>query len=170
MSLHSEVTLTPWSMSDAPRLAMLMNDPLVLRYLTHNLPNPYRREDAEKFISNALEQQQADRAILYHGEVVGGIGARPRPEKNDCMLGYWLGSAWQGRGIATRALRQYLELLPTLLPDISVITACIYAPNIASKRLLLKLGFTCTGSVEDTPPAGDGNSYPGLEFRKKQGR
>lgn len=169
MIIPADVSLRPWDMSDAPRLAMLMNDPLVLRYLTHNLPNPYRLEDAEEYISKVQEQQKADRAILLKGELIGGMGASPRPEKNDCMLGYWLGSAWHGQGIATRALRQYLDQLPTLLPDIPTITAYVYKPNIASQRLLMKFGFTYMGEAQDAPPAGNGHTYTGLTFQKKQG-
>lgn len=167
--MNNEISLRPWRMSDAPKLAETINDPLVMRYLTITMPNPYGLADAEDYLNKTQEIRHADRAILYNGEVVGCMGATHRPEQNDCFLGYWLGSAWHGKNIATRALQQYLQLLPSLFPGVPTITATLFEPNIASQRLLLKFGFTYTGIEENAPQAWDGNFYKGLVFQKPMG-
>ena len=102
--MKASIALRPWSLSDAPRVAELMNSPQVLRYLTGSLPNPYCLSDAEAFLTRVVEQGQPERAILLNDLVVGCIGARPHPETKDCMLGYWLGRSYHGRGIATQAV------------------------------------------------------------------
>lgn len=161
------ICLRPWSLTDAPRVAELMNSPQVLRYLTCMLPNPYTLADAKDFLTRVVEQNQPQRAILFDGKVVGCVGVRPDFETQDCMLGYWLGAPWHGRGIATLAVRQFLELLPELVPGTKTVTAYVYEPNIASIRVLQKCGFSHQGTQTAPPPAGDGNNYPGLCFRKE---
>lgn len=161
------ITLRPWRLSDAARVAELMNSPQLLRYLTCNLPNPYRLADAEAFLTRVAEQRQPEMAILLDGQVVGCVGARPCPETNDCLLGYWVGVPYHGRGIATQAVRQFLELLPELVPGTKTLTAGVYEPNIASIRVLQKCGFTYHGNQPAPPRAGDGQNYRGLLFRKQ---
>lgn len=165
-TVTTHISLRPWSLTDAPRVAELMNSPQVLRYLTCMLPNPYTLADAKDFLTRVVEQNQPQRAILFDGKVVGCVGVRPDFETQDCMLGYWLGAPWHGRGIATQAVEQFLELLPELVPGTKTVTAYVYEPNIASIRVLQKCGFFHQGTQPAPPQAGDGNNYPGLCFRK----
>ena len=79
------------------------------------------------------------RTILCDGEVAGNVtsfldddGARE--------VGYWLGREFWGRGIATCALTQLLQLV-TERPLI----AHASRENIGSIRVLQKCGFTITG-------------------------
>ena len=164
-TVTTHISLRPWSLTDAPRVAELMNSPVVLRYLTCRLPNPYTLADAEAFLTKVVEQVQPQRAILFDCKVVGCVGVRPDFETQDCMLGYWPGASWHGRGIATQAVEQFLELLPELVPGTKTVTAYVYEPNIASIRVLQKCGFSHQGTQPAPPQAGDGNNYPGLCFR-----
>ena len=165
-TVTTHISLRPWSLTDAPRVAELMNSPDVLRYLTCRLPNPYTLADAEAFLTKVVEQVQPQRAILFDGKVVGCVGVRPDFETQDCMLGYWLGTPWQGLGIATQAVLQFLKLLPELVPGTKTVTAYVYEPNIASIRVLQKCGFTYHGNQPTPPLAGDGHDYRGLLYRK----
>ena len=76
-----------------------------------------------------------ERAVLLDGRVTGYVVAFDFEGRRE--VGYWIGRAFWGRGVATRALRAFLE---------EVIERPLYAGvaegNVASIRVLEKCGFT----------------------------
>ena len=74
------------------------------------------------------------RTILVDGEVAGDIGSWP--EEADRSVGYWIGRTFWGRGVATSALRAFLELETT-----RPLTAHVAVHNLGSRRVLEKCGF-----------------------------
>ena len=74
------------------------------------------------------------RTILVDGEVAGDIGSWP--EEADRNVGYWIGRDFWGRGVATAALRAFLELETT-----RPLTAHVAVHNLGSRRVLEKCGF-----------------------------
>ena len=86
------------------------------------------------------------RAILYDGQVAGNIVSAVYAEGRR-EVGYWLGRAFWGKGIATRALAAFLEEERT-----RPLYAHVAGHNIASRRVLEKCGFQVVGpgdAVED---------------------
>ena len=75
------------------------------------------------------------RTILVDGEVAGAIGSW-REEEGGRDVGYWIGRTFWGRGVATAALRAFLEVETT-----RPLTAYVAAHNIGSRRVLEKCGF-----------------------------
>ena len=74
------------------------------------------------------------KTIVSDGEVAGNIGSWPRDGKR--YVGYWLGREFWGKGLATRALEEFIvELERPLYADVST-------ANIGSIRVLEKCGFT----------------------------
>lgn len=75
------------------------------------------------------------------------------------VVGYWLGKACWGRGIASAALRLFLEEEP-LRP----LLASVAEHNAGSRRLLEKAGFRLVSSklVDDGPVPG---TFTLLQFR-----
>jgi RimJ/RimL family protein N-acetyltransferase len=71
--------------------------------------------------------------------VAGNIGSWEQDGR--VLLGYWLGSAYWGRGIATAALRSYLDEHEPRRP----INAQVVATNLGSIRVLEKCGFELVG-------------------------
>jgi len=72
--------------------------------------------------------------ILVDGDVAGDIGSwQAEAERN---VGYWIGRSFWGRGVATAALRAFLELETT-----RPLTAYVAAHNLGSRRVLEKCGF-----------------------------
>jgi RimJ/RimL family protein N-acetyltransferase len=55
-------------------------------------------------------------------------------------VGYWLGKEYWGKGIATRALKEFLEMVKT-----RPLMAHVAKRNIASRRVLEKCGFAVIG-------------------------
>lgn len=81
------------------------------------------------------------RTILWNDQVAGYISTKqefPFPE-----VSYWLGKAFWGQGIATRALRDYLEQVNTFRP----LYARAAFDNLASLRVLEKCGFEVIGQA-----------------------
>lgn len=78
------------------------------------------------------------RTILVDGEVVGSIVSFEWEGKPE--VGYWLGREYWGKGIATRALKEFLSIVTT-----RPLYAAAARDNAASIRVLEKCGFTVTG-------------------------
>ncbi|MFD7027825.1 GNAT family N-acetyltransferase [Streptomyces sp. NPDC059917] len=86
---------------------------------------------------------RADRAIvmrtvLVEGQVVGHVAAYGPPDEREVT--YWIARAHWGRGIATAALAELLELEAA-----RPVHARAAADNAASIRVLEKCGFVLTG-------------------------
>ena len=74
------------------------------------------------------------KTILSDGEVAGNILAFERDGK--LLVGYWIGRAFWGKGVATAALAQFLEHVKT-----RPLHAYVAKHNVASIRVLEKCGF-----------------------------
>ena len=82
------------------------------------------------------------KAIVSDGEVAGNIGSWEREGKR--FVGYWLGREFWGRGIATRALAEFVEEL-----GVRPLYAEVVTTNIGSIRVLEKCGFTRVGTTTE---------------------
>ncbi len=81
------------------------------------------------------------RTIVADGQVVGNIVSYVNPEVGR-EVGYWLGSDYWGKGIATQALRQFLQI-DTVRP----LYAHVAKHNLGSRRVLEKCGFVVVGAA-----------------------
>lgn len=93
------------------------------------------------------EESSILRTILYHGKVAGNVVCWQ--QAGEARIGYWLGKAYWGKGIATAAVSQFLRVV-TVRP----LYARVTKHNAASIRVLEKCGFTKFG--EDTFSDSDG--------------
>jgi RimJ/RimL family protein N-acetyltransferase len=78
------------------------------------------------------------RTIEVEGRVAGSIGSFPEGERR--MVGYWLGPEHWGRGIASKALAEFLAI-----DEERPLHATVAAHNVASQRVLEKCGFERVG-------------------------
>jgi RimJ/RimL family protein N-acetyltransferase len=77
--------------------------------------------------------------IVAEGLVVGTIGFKGAPQNGVLEVGYGVAPSSQGRGVATQALAQLLDVVRE--HDL-LITAETAAWNVASQRVVTKNGFT----------------------------
>lgn len=77
--------------------------------------------------------------ILADGAVAGSVSSY-QEQQGKPEVTYWLGKAFWGQGIATRALALFLERM-TVRP----VYARAAKDNAGSRRVLEKCGFTITG-------------------------
>lgn len=89
------------------------------------------------------------RTVVADGEVAGH--ALSWTAADGRVVGYWLGKGFWGRGIASEALRLYLEEEPQ-----RPLFATVAEHNAGSRRVLGKAGFTLVSSklVDDGPELG----------------
>ena len=80
----------------------------------------------------------AKKTILFDGEVAGNIVSFEQSGRP--LVGYWIGKSYWGRGIATRALSEFLRQVHT-----RPLYAHVAKHNIGSIRVLEKCGFRVFG-------------------------
>lgn len=78
------------------------------------------------------------KAIVFDGQVAGNIGSWDQSGKRE--VGYWIGKEYWGKGIATKALAEFLGIV-----KIRPLYAHVVKHNIGSQRVLQKCGFVISG-------------------------
>jgi RimJ/RimL family protein N-acetyltransferase len=82
------------------------------------------------------------RTIIFNEQVAGSVSSyedKGRPE-----VTYWLGKEYWGKGIATRALKEFLANHNTIRP----IYARVAKDNLGSRRVLEKCGFKVVSELK----------------------
>jgi RimJ/RimL family protein N-acetyltransferase len=157
--------LRPGWAEDAPALAQAIADEAIVRNLAV-VPWPYSLRDAEAFLAAPRDPVLPSFLIFERtaGEplLVGSCGLGRRPSGN-VELGYWIARAHWGRGFATEAAAQLVEIARTL--GLARLEASHFLDNPASGRVLEKLGFQSTGMVAPRLSCARGMEIPARYFR-----
>ncbi len=147
--IHTDrLVLRPLTFDDVDDVYAYANDSEWVRY-TLAVPWPYEREDAVKWIaSRTLVPCKAGQCMLateYEGHIIGATALHARSE-GVAEIGYSVGRAHWGRGIAAEACR---ALLAHGYGDLGleVVYARIDPANAASQSVVGKLGFTYEGTL-----------------------
>ena len=142
------VTLRCWVPSDSDQLVEEADSRVVWRNLTHHFPSPYAQRDADSWIARCIGQEPArDLVITHHGRLVGVCGIEIGEGVNAYTgeIGYWLGDAHWGQGIASSAFALFLTYVWDTF-DVERLEARVFAWNPASARVLEKNGFVLEGT------------------------
>ena len=89
------------------------------------------------------DARNVNQTILVAGQVAGNLACFEQDGRRE--VAYWLGRAFWGQGIATRALTLLLDKVPA-----RPLYAVVAEHNVGSQRVLAKCGFRL--SEEDAPP------------------
>ena len=140
-----------WKLSDAKDLAAALSNKKVQDNLRDGLPYPYTVQDGKEFISamhSADENETFAFAIMVDDKVVGSIGIfrQGNIHSQTAELGYYIAEEYWGKGIMTEAVKQICEYV-FAKSDIIRIYAEPFAYNIASCRVLEKVGFQYEGTL-----------------------
>ena len=94
--------------------------------------------DRDVFMAHWAKTLANDSALTWtvvsDGEVAGNIGCWEADGRR--FVGYWIGREFWGRGLATRALAELVDLV-----DARPLYAHVAKSNVASIRVLEKCGF-----------------------------
>src|SRR5882724_11327994 len=103
--------LRPFEAGDVADALAYRDDAEFARFLAH-IPRPFTPRDAEVFVAlNMSEPWQTSPtfAVVLRGTVIGTVNLEVDAEARTAMLGYAIGRAWWGRGIATEATRATMK-------------------------------------------------------------
>lgn len=147
----SRCTLRPWRRRDVAALVRHADDREVWIHLRDLFPHPYTRKDARRWIRMTRSHPPGTTfAIEIDGEACGGIGIRIGGDvyHRSAEIGYWLGRAHWGRGVATEAVIAMTEHALARF-DLCRIWAGVFSWNPASMRVLEKAGYQREGVLRD---------------------
>ena len=123
---------------------------------TLNIPWPYKKQDAIKFIRKTHYRIKKKSGYAFGivlkeiNKVVGVIGISHIDWKNkNAELGYWLGKKYWGKGLATEAVKLMLKFAFENL-KLHRVYANLFEENIASRRVLEKNGFKLEGIMRES--------------------
>ncbi len=142
--------LRPFREEDATSLATHANNREIWLNLTDDFPYPYTIEEAHRWIKFTADAGPLTAlAIAVADEVVGGIGltAHKGIKRYTAEIGYWLGEAHWGRGIASQAVAAMSQYAFAEL-GFRRLQALVYAYNPASMRILEKNGYVREGILQ----------------------
>lgn len=134
----SDVRIRPVTEADLPVMFENQRDPEAIRMAA------FPSRDREAFWAHwgkvLVDTTVRARAILFDGELAGTVAGFNRDGRR--RVGYWLGRAYWGKGIASRALAGLLKEEP-----IRPLYAHVAKSNRASFRVLEKNGFVIEGET-----------------------
>ena len=160
--------LRPYTRNDAAVLQAIANDRDVSRWMTAGFPSPYTRTDAVRWLSSVVNDPEPNNfGVEADGELAGGIGMMPQAGEHAgvATFGYWLGRRFWGRGLATDAART-LARHALRVRGLRRLEANVFAPNVASARVLEKAGFRCEGRFREAYVQRDGSVCDGLLYAR----
>ncbi len=153
-SLTGVVLLREVAEDDLPMLFEHQRDPVANRMAA------FPARDREAFMAHWIkilgDDSVVKKTILYNDEVAGNIVCFEQSGRR--LVGYWLERRLWGKGIATRAVSEFLGQ-----ESARPLYAYVAKHNVGSIRVLEKCGFTVSG--ESKAPAGlDGDAIEEFVF------
>lgn len=147
---------------DTKEIADILNDWQVAKCLSH-VPYPYTLVDAHFFLDHIVPNEWVW-AINESGspKLIGSVSLMPRDGSDVAELGYWLSRDYWGRGLITEAARLVVDYGFKSL-QLACITSGCFKDNVASARVLEKLGFVANGRSKRPGPARSGD-LPGIDM------
>ena len=128
-------------------MVKIANNSKISANLSDGFPNPFTEGSARKFIKETLESDRISRfAIDYDGKHAGNIGLHPGTDiySRNAELGYFVGEEYWGRGIATEAIKQKIQIGFQEMGLVRIY-AGVFEHNKASMRVLEKCGLEMEG-------------------------
>ncbi|GAT71831.1 putative ribosomal N-acetyltransferase ydaF [Microbacterium sp. HM58-2] len=144
----ADLTLSPFTIDDAPALTEAVDDTQLRRWLP--LPDPYTISIAESWCIGTTRElrdngQGLVLALRHRGQFAGCIDAkRVDWRARTAELGYWTASACRGRGLMPQAVSAFSSWL---IADLGFqrLELRIAPGNLSSIRVAEKAGFTYEG-------------------------
>jgi RimJ/RimL family protein N-acetyltransferase len=138
-----------WRVGDEPALARHADNRKIWLNVRDRFPHPYTLADAEAWIARVTTTTpETQFAIEVAGEAVGGVGLflQADVERYSAEIGYWLGEAFWGRGLATAAVCRFTDHAFEAF-ELCRIYANVFEWNPGSCRVLEKAGYLLEGRL-----------------------
>ena len=142
----ARLILRPFTLSDAPVIQRLLNDPQVTDGLL-SVSYPFALPDAEKWLADRITNRFAI-TLCASGELCGGIGIHTNAKHPRGEMGYWLGRTYWGHGYATEAARAVVRYGFENL-HLQRVAAMYFPRNVSSQKVLAKIGMKREGVLRN---------------------
>lgn len=147
----ARLLLRPFFARDVDDSLAYRNDPELARYLPH-IPQPFTRADAKEFVARNMNEPWEvlpTFAVVLEERVIGTVNLMIDIPTRTAMLGYTLGRAHWGCGLATEAARAVVDWAFST-HDLVEVWASTHSDNLRSRRVLEKLGMELSPRDGDT--------------------
>lgn len=135
----TSIQLRAVELTDLPLFFTFQQDPEAIQMAAFTAKDPSDKEAFDAHWARIMaDDTTINQTILYEGDVAGSVSKYEM--FGDAEVTYWIGKQFWGKGIATEALRQFLQLV-TIRP----LYARVAKDNIGSTHVLQKCGFQITG-------------------------
>jgi [ribosomal protein S5]-alanine N-acetyltransferase len=149
--VSERLALRPLCRADAYAIAEQAGDRRVARYLA-DVPSPFPVALAMRWVTARIERWERGGGPTYAiteraagPSLLGTISMRSVPRDRRAELGYWLGHASWGRGLASEAVLRTLQW-GFAESDLHRVYAQVISSNRRSHRVLQKAGMTLEGT------------------------
>ena len=106
--------------------------------------------DAEDFVADMLSRDRRSAphwALVYEGAVIGVVSLTLEPGERIAVIGYGVHADLRGKGLTAEAARTIIDHAFAHHTMLARIRAHTDAENVASMRVLQKLGFSHEGTL-----------------------
>jgi RimJ/RimL family protein N-acetyltransferase len=138
-----------WRVGDEPALVRHAGSRKIWLNVRDRFPHPYTPADAEAWVARVTAATpETQFAVEVDGEAAGGVGLFPQTdvERYSAEIGYWIGEAHWGRGLATAVVRRFTEYAFETF-ELCRVYANVFDWNPASCRVLEKAGYVLEGRL-----------------------
>ncbi len=156
LALSNGYFMSPPTEDDISSLIKHLNDPYIFAR-TLMLPANYQEKDARFFLTLCKSHEDTFGHPLHfsirnpEGETIGGCGYHGKNVVAGLAhrdeIGYWLATAYRGKGIMTEAVKAIVEYGFTTRKLLRI-DAPVYAFNKESASVLIKNGFVFEGEMK----------------------
>ena len=136
------LVLRPFQTGDVADALEYRDDEEFARFLSH-IPLPFTKPDAQAFVRLNMSEpwdKSPTFAVVKGGKVIGTVNLEVNQQTRTAMLGYAIGRAWWGQGIATEAAQAAMVWAIEAF-DLARIWASTDVRHVKSQRVLEKLGM-----------------------------
>ena len=128
---------------DAAEFYALTNDPKIADIISF-LSYPVPRKFADEWIAKNHGTTERIYGAYLGSTLVGMVGVH-EAANNQIQIGYWVGSAHTGKGLASEMVKAVTTMLGTYCPGQTVFAEFL-PTNDGSRRVLEKAGFGESGA------------------------
>jgi [ribosomal protein S5]-alanine N-acetyltransferase len=147
--------------ADAASIIAIAGDWEVARRLAR-VPHPYTPEHFRLFMSSVVANEPTWAIVRRQtDELIGVIGLAPNDDGQSGEVGYYIARPFWGQGFATEAAQAIVRMGFDVCRYVKL-TSGYHADNLASGRVLKKLGFEPCGR-STRPCLADGTPKPSID-------
>jgi RimJ/RimL family protein N-acetyltransferase len=144
-----EARIRSWRAGDESSLARHADNRNIWLNVRDRFPHPYTLDAAREWVARAASADpETQFAIEVDGEAAGGVGVflQQDVERYSAEIGYWLGEAYWGRGLATAVVRRFTDWAFEAY-GLCRLYGNVFAWNPGSARVLEKAGYQLEGRM-----------------------